>query len=761
MLGGRYELGAPLGSGGFGTVFRARDRRTGAELAIKWVLPGLGADAAAERLRHEGAVLRTVVSRRVAQVFDLGDDEHGVWLVTALVEGGPLATATLGRALLPHEVLRVARGLLEGLADVHAAGVVHGDVKPANVLVTHGSLDGVKLVDFGLARIASRADVAAAIGEAAREGTVLGTARWMAPEVLVGGIPSPRTDLYGAGLVLHDLLDIGHLFPGDDVRAELRARVAQELVLGELVPEPLSDVLGRLLAREPARRFRDAREAYDAVLDLDTAPVAVLRRESMPAVSPRSAPPSARPSLAPRPSVRPSSPPRLTTLPPDGLVALRETLRHLDLPMLDALARRERGNQLGRIARGVALALRLELDAAALILEPLALQSDVARAIGVTLLAPRARRVTRARVDPEREDLWIDTIDPELAAMLVALATALSTPEPFSPESATRDASRCARVRARLDGVVGAEAVQGTLAVAHAVARWRGGEIDRATALAAMNVSGEGLTPFHVVVRALSAASVAVDATDLSAAERIAAETGTTLLDAAAAAALGALYAATMPPDGRALEILDRAGTLLSHGDAPSLEHEAEHHRATVLVAHRRYAEAIAHFRGARDAARAERALDLDTHGSALQAICELALGEVAAATESASVLVDARLATASGPVAVAAWVARALVAHATGEDPARATAMAAARLGDARGAAESTVLAALAQVLFDADVERGTRAIECHPSAHFWLEVVLAAGLDTRGALESLAARVLQNASRTRQTDAPPPLQE
>ena len=117
MLGGRYELGAPLGSGGFGTVFRARDRRTGAELAIKWVLPGLGADAAAERLRHEGAVLRTVVSRRVAQVFDLGDDEHGVWLVTALVEGGPLATATLGRALLPHEVLRVARGLLEGLAD--------------------------------------------------------------------------------------------------------------------------------------------------------------------------------------------------------------------------------------------------------------------------------------------------------------------------------------------------------------------------------------------------------------------------------------------------------------------------------------------------------------------------------------------------------------------------------------------------------------------------------------------------------------------
>ena len=568
------------------------------------------------------------------------------------------------------------------------------------------------------------------------------------------GTPSPRSDLYGAGLVLHDLLDVGHLFPGDDVREELRARVAQEPVLGALVPEPLSDVLGRLLARDPARRFRDAREAHDAVLDLDTAPVVVPRSESMP-------PLSVRPSLAPRVSHRPSGPPRLTTLPPDGLIALRETLRHLDMPMLDALARRERGNPLGRIARGVALALRLELDAAALILEPLALQSDVARAIGVTVLAPRARRVTRARVDPEREDRWIDTIDPELAAMLVALATSLST-----AAEAARDASRCVRVRARLDGVDVSAAAKGTLALALAVARWRLGETDRATALAGTNASDEELTPFHLVVRALVGAALAVDATELSVAERIAAETGTTLLDAAAASALGALFATTMPHDARALEILDRAGTLLSHGDAPSLEHEAEHHRATVLVARGRHAEALAHFRGAREAAHSERAIDRDTHSSALEAICELALGEVTAAMQSVVVLGDARLATANGVAAVVAWVARAFVAHAVGADPVHATTMASRRLADTprierEASPESVVLSAIAALLLDGDVERAVVATEAQSGAHFWIEVVIAAGLDSRGGLETLAARVLRDASRTRRTDAPPPVRE
>jgi serine/threonine-protein kinase len=423
VLGGRYELGAALGSGGFGTVFRARDRRTGADVAVKLVLPGLGSEPAAQRLRREGTILRRVLSRQVARVYDTGDDENGVWLVTELVEGGPLSVETLGRALLPHEVLRVARCLLEGLSAVHVAGIIHGDIKPSNVLTPPGdkALDALKIVDFGLARIMARAEVAAVLGSGgAPEGTVLGTARYMAPELLAGGEPTGRSDLYAAGLLLFELLDDGPVFPVGDLRAQLQARLSGDPYLEERVPEPLSDVFAKLLARDPAARYRDGAAAHQAVSDLDTAPVQITKSDET-ALAPRvrvSLPPQA-PSVPPLPSLpsalapteetsaaeslsaatmAPSRRPppaqvsivRMTSLPGDAVVALRETLRHLDLPMLDALARRERGNAIGRIARAVALALRLEVDAAALILEPLAMQSDVARAIGAAVLAPRA-----------------------------------------------------------------------------------------------------------------------------------------------------------------------------------------------------------------------------------------------------------------------------------------------------------------------------------------------------------------------------------
>lgn len=753
MLGGRYELGPAIGSGGFGTVFRARDRRTGGDVAVKLVLRGLGADAAADRLRREGGLLRTVASRRVARVLDHGSDESGAWLVTDLVDGGPLTSTTLGRALLPHEVLHVARALLEGIADVHRSGVIHGDVKAANVLIGPGSLESITIVDFGLARFAARSDVAAAVGEGPREGTVLGTARWMAPEVLAGGEPSPRSDLYGAGLVLFDLLDLGSLFQGDDARGELRARLVDDPGLDERVPEPLRDVLARLLARDPAQRFRDGADAHAAVTDLDTAPVSVLPPTSsrlppsLPPLRVSSLPPGSRPPVSEsrRRSRAPSMPPpRLTTLPPDGVGALKGTLQHLDLPMLDALARRERGNSLGRIARGVALAFRLELDAAALILEPLAVGSEVARAIGASLLAPRARRATRARVDGDREDRWIDAIDPELAAMLVALATALGT-----EADAARDESRCVRARARLVGVVGADAVRGTLAVAHTIARFRKGDLDRAAALLALPLPGDELAPFHVVVRALAAAAVAVDEADVDAL-LLAADTGTTLLDAAAATAAGGLFAATVPAGARALQVLERAGTLLAHGDAPSLEHAAEHHRATVLVAHGRHADAVPHFRAAREAAHAERATDLDLHSTALEAIAELAAGDRVAARETVLVLTDARLAVAAGPAAIAGWVARALVARADGDDGTVLVRAAEARLPDA-STPEAVALLAAARFLLDGDVGRAATRLEGHEGAFFWLDAVAVS--------EPRLAALVAALTRSRRTDAPPAL--
>ena len=824
-VGGRYELGPAIGSGGFGTVFRGRDRWTGADVAVKLVLPGLGSELAAQRLRREGQTLRRVASRHVARVLDAGDDESGAWLVTELVDGAPLTVATLGRPLLPHEILRVARGLLEGLAAVHAAGIVHGDVKPSNILVPPGdkALDGVILVDFGLARVVLRSEVAASIGDPmTREGSVLGTARYMAPEVLSGGEPSARSDLYSAGLVLFELLDDGPLFPIGDARAQLRARLANEPYLAERVPEPLSDVLQRMLARDPAARWADARAAHDAVVDLDTAPVSVVREESLPASARLSGPPSQRPGSTPanaRTSVMPlsrSAPPgspgsvrpasesrrrspsgppiaRLTSLPVDGVVALRETLRHLDLPMLDALARRERGNPIGRIARAVALALRLELDAAALILEPLAMQSDVARAIGAAVLAPRARRVTRARVDSDREDRWVDTIDPELGGMLVALATALAT-----NEDAPRDVDRCARALARLDAAsarsgmpLTADATRTTLRIAHAAARVRRGELDRGVAADLVApllglVEGRAEAPFHVVVRALCAAALSNDDArafaELERAERVAADTGTTLLDASSATALGTLLAAQSPRDERALLALERAGTLLAHGDAPSLEHDAEQHRATVLIAFGRWSDAVVHLRAAREAAHAERAGELELVSASLEVLADLATGDLQAAYESAAILGETRLSTANGRTAALGWVARALTSLSAsdreGAEDALTEAEARVREADRRNA-DLYILVEILGMLFDAahgalpDITGPAASLERFAEEHgfegfYWLELLGAVvgrmpDAETSAKMADALARLdpvlgpRSRLARERRTDAPP----
>ncbi len=824
VVGGRYELGPAIGSGGFGTVFRAWERRTGAEVALKLVLRGLGFELAAERLRREGELLRRVASRHVARVFDTGEDESGAWLVMELIEGASLTVANLGRPLLPHEVLRVARGLLEGLAAVHAAGILHGDVKPSNVLVPFGdtALDVPKLVDFGLARVALRSEIAASIGAAtAPEGSVLGTARYMAPEVLAGAEPTARSDLYSAGLVLFELLDDGPLFPDAEGRAQLRARIASDPILADRVPEPLADVLQRMLARDPAARWTDARAAHEAVVDLDTAPVSIMAEGSMPpsvrsSAFPFSRPPSspaaARSSVVPisrsttppgsmRPASEsrprsPSAPPiaRLTGLPTDGVVALRETLRHLDLPMLDALARRERGNATGRVARAVALALRLELDAAALILEPLAMQSDVARAIGTAVLAPRARRVTRARVDSDREDRWVETIDAELGAMLVALASSLASADDSGPDS-----DRCARALARIDALsakeglpLHADATRTTLRIAHVAARVRKGELDRSVALdlvePLLGSSSEGRfeAPFHAVVRALCVAALSNDEArsriELERAERIAAETGTTLLDAAAATALGTLLASQSMRDERALLVLERAGTLLAHGDAPSLEHEAEQHRGAVLLALGHWADAAVHLRVAREAAHAERAGDREVLSASLEVLAQLAAGDLGAAYAAAAILGDARLASTHGRTAAFGWVARALASLSASDREGAEDALteAEARVRDAdRQNADVYVLVEILGILFDAargalpDITGPAATLEQIAEEHgfegfHWFDLlgVVVARMpdaDMASTMTSALARLdpvlgpQSRLARERRTDAPP----
>jgi serine/threonine-protein kinase len=812
LLGGRYELGPAIGSGGFATVFRARDRQGNADVAVKLVPPGFDAAQLGERLRKEAAVLerlKKLSSRHVARIFELGSDAQGVWLVTELIDGVPLSVEALGRALLPHEVLRVARGVLEGLSVAHGAGIVHADVKPSNILVprTEKALDGPKLIDFGLARVTTRADLARELGEGApASGVVIGSARWMAPEVLTGSPADMRSDVYSTGLVLFALLGDGELFLEGADGSQLRARIANDPVLDGRVPPPLSSVLAKMLARDPAKRYRDAGEALGAIIDLDTAPVSTVAddvppasmrgsrpslagetqsrpafnagtstapppasRSALPAATsafplppPASmraptfgrgfgADPGAPSSRAPSPlstsshaprvsslpgtsrgaSTRPPPASRLRALPENGADGLRETLRHLDLPMLDALARRERGNATGRVARAVALALRLELDAAALILEPLALSSDIARAVGATVLAPRARRVTRARVDSDREDKWIDTVPVELAGLLAAFAAALS-----GRDDAARDASRCTRCLERLEregdvavagGDVSAasadgdrrsrfEALRVTLRFAVAAARVRAGELtsEAALDLVAPLESGDGRTrsAFDRVVRPLLAAAIGVRIDegrardDLERAVRGANESGATLLEACASAAWGRLLVDAPLRVEQGLAVLERSTTLLAHGDAPSLEHEAEHHRAAALIVQGRWREAVPALQAAREAAHAERAVEAEVLSASLEVVAHLALGDHDPAREAATALGEARIGTARGRAAALAWIAKCLEALASGDREAAedALAEASARSREAgEGGADAYVLVEVLAMLFDA----------------------------------------------------------
>ena len=196
-----------------------------------------------------------------------------------LIDGVPLEVRSLGRPLFPHEVLRVARGLLGGLAEAHQHGIVHRDVKPSNVLVPRGGrgLDDPRILDFGIARDERRASVLAqALGrDELADGTVLGTRAYMAPEQLRAGISTAASDVYAAGLVLFELLGQGPLFGVEAPHDPVGARLVLDAALEDRIAAPLGSLLARMLEREPDNRFSHAGKALEAIGDLETAPVSI------------------------------------------------------------------------------------------------------------------------------------------------------------------------------------------------------------------------------------------------------------------------------------------------------------------------------------------------------------------------------------------------------------------------------------------------------------------------------------------------------
>jgi serine/threonine-protein kinase len=269
LLAGRYRLGERLGGGGSATVVAARDEALDRAVAVK--LLASGSDVARERFAREARAAASLSHPNVVVVYDVGHEDGQLYLVMELVPGGDLATLLAGRGALPEaDAVRIADGVLAALEVLHRAGIVHRDVKPANVLLAP---DGtVKLTDFGIARPDDSPTLTTT-------GSVLGTPAYLPPEQALGEQPSTSGDLYSLGAVCFEMLagapPFGRGTSAGVALAHIREPVPRVRDARPDVAAPLAAVVERALAKDPADRWPDAaamRAALAAAATVDRAP---------------------------------------------------------------------------------------------------------------------------------------------------------------------------------------------------------------------------------------------------------------------------------------------------------------------------------------------------------------------------------------------------------------------------------------------------------------------------------------------------------
>ncbi|MBM3811558.1 MAG: serine/threonine protein kinase [Acidimicrobiia bacterium] len=248
---GPYEIIAPLGAGGMGEVYRARDTRLKREVALK-ILPEevAGDERRRARFEQEARAVAALKHPNIVSLYDVGEN----WFITELVEGSPIT----GSGLRMRSAVDIAAQVAEGLAAAHAAGITHRDLKPANIMTTR---DGhAKILDFGLARIdSSQPDDPTMTAHATEPGVVLGTAGYMSPEQVRGSAADFRSDIFSFGVVLHELLSGQRAFRRPTA-AESMAAIANDEPpeLPAAVPVALRRIVARCLEKDPGRRFQSA-----------------------------------------------------------------------------------------------------------------------------------------------------------------------------------------------------------------------------------------------------------------------------------------------------------------------------------------------------------------------------------------------------------------------------------------------------------------------------------------------------------------------
>ncbi len=285
---GPYEIGIPLGAGGMGEVYKARDTRLARTVAIK-VLPDLlaGDPLLRARFEREARSISALNHPHICTLHDVGQEGSVAFLVMEYVEGRPPSGP-----MPPDVAVAIAIQICDALVVAHRAGIVHRDLKPSNILLSgrsgapaRGGAPNVKLLDFGLATRAAQAHHSQVSIDATVTGaltgahTIVGTPQYMAPEQIEGRESDARTDIFSLGCVIYELLTGKRAFEGKTASAAMAAILATEprpmRELQPVTPPALDWIVSRCLAKDPDDRWqsvRDLRAALERVLDEPGAP---------------------------------------------------------------------------------------------------------------------------------------------------------------------------------------------------------------------------------------------------------------------------------------------------------------------------------------------------------------------------------------------------------------------------------------------------------------------------------------------------------
>ncbi len=265
-----YEIIAQLGAGGMGVVYRARDERLGRDLALK-VLPTESMDDqnARARLLREAQMASSLNHPHIAHIYEVGEDRDLLFIAMELVEGRPLREVIGQSGLNPETVLRLGLQIADALAYAHERGVIHRDLKSANVMITPEGR--AKVLDFGLAKRLQEEDGDKTSPELSLTGSgmMVGTPNYLPPEVLLGGKADPRSDVWAMGVVLYEMASGKLPFAGASL-AELAGSIVNgaPTPLSGRVPVGIQAVIGRCLAKEPSQRYRHGSEIRVALESL-------------------------------------------------------------------------------------------------------------------------------------------------------------------------------------------------------------------------------------------------------------------------------------------------------------------------------------------------------------------------------------------------------------------------------------------------------------------------------------------------------------